>query len=92
MASLSKLKHSVGKGRTGTLIALFLVKFRGLTGLESIKRVRELRPGSIETLEQEQFIVRYYNSVCSDPSKREPEPTAKEDEIPLNRGFKWQLK
>lgn len=47
-----------GKGRTGTVLAAYLVS-GGLTADEAIKRVRELRPGSIQTLEQENSIRLY---------------------------------
>jgi atypical dual specificity phosphatase len=41
-----------GLGRTGTLLACYLVT-RGLTPVEAIARIRAVRPGSIETAEQE---------------------------------------
>ena len=44
-----------GKGRTGTVLAAYLVT-KGLTAEDAIGRVRELRPGSIETLEQENAV------------------------------------
>jgi len=44
-----------GKGRTGTVLAAFLVK-RGYNADDAIRRVRELRPGSIEKVEQENAI------------------------------------
>jgi atypical dual specificity phosphatase len=44
-----------GKGRTGTVLAAYLVT-RGLAADDAIRRVRELRPGSIENLEQENAI------------------------------------
>jgi atypical dual specificity phosphatase len=40
-----------GLGRTGTLLACYLVS-RGLTTVDAIARVRRLRPGSIETRQQ----------------------------------------
>lgn len=48
-----------GMGRTGTALALFLVKFRGFSPQEAIQIVRRIRPGSIETLEQEKLIDSY---------------------------------
>jgi atypical dual specificity phosphatase len=48
-----------GLGRTGTLLACYLVSSAGLTPDEAIARVRAARPGSIETEEQEQAIRRY---------------------------------
>jgi len=47
-----------GMGRTGTVLAAYLVG-EGWTWLDAIGRVRELRPGSIETREQEKVIQQY---------------------------------
>jgi atypical dual specificity phosphatase len=44
-----------GKGRTGSVLAAYLVA-KGATADEAIERVRALRPGSIQTLEQENAI------------------------------------
>jgi atypical dual specificity phosphatase len=41
-----------GLGRTGTLLACYLVR-RGLTADEAVAHVRRLRPGSVETAAQE---------------------------------------
>jgi atypical dual specificity phosphatase len=40
-----------GLGRTGTLLACYLVR-QGLTAAEAIARVRQVRPGSVETRAQ----------------------------------------
>jgi atypical dual specificity phosphatase len=45
-----------GKGRTGTVLAAYFVS-RGMPAHQALKQVRELRPGSIETPEQEQAVV-----------------------------------
>jgi len=45
-----------GQGRTGTVLAGFLVS-QGLSGKEAIAEIRRLRPGSIETDEQEQAVL-----------------------------------
>jgi atypical dual specificity phosphatase len=47
-----------GLGRTGTLLACYLVK-RGLGPEEAIARIRTLRPGSVETPQQEQAVKNY---------------------------------
>ena len=47
-----------GKGRTGTILAGHFV-CEGLTAMEAIRRVRELRPGSIETDEQERAVAEF---------------------------------
>ena len=44
-----------GLGRSGTLLAAYLVS-QGSSADEAIARVREVRPGSVETLEQEQAV------------------------------------
>jgi atypical dual specificity phosphatase len=44
-----------GKGRTGTMIACYLVH-RGMDPQEAIDRIRSLRPGSIETDAQEDAV------------------------------------
>ena len=45
-----------GRGRTGTMLACYFVKFENLTADEAIKKVRELRPGSVETKDQEDLV------------------------------------
>lgn len=46
---------TAGKGRTGTVLAAYFVA-TGLSVRSAIAKVRDLRPGSIETPEQEQAI------------------------------------
>ena len=46
-----------GLGRTGTILACYLVN-QGFTPEAAIKEVRANRPGSIETLEQEEALCR----------------------------------
>eukprot|EP01087_Luapelamoeba_hula_P012964 TRINITY_DN366_c2_g2_i1.p1 TRINITY_DN366_c2_g2~~TRINITY_DN366_c2_g2_i1.p1 ORF type:complete len:362 (-),score=65.78 TRINITY_DN366_c2_g2_i1:105-1190(-) len=53
-----------GKGRTGTMICCYMVYKQGVTAQESIQRVRELSPASIETRGQEEFIEEYYRLRC----------------------------
>ena len=47
-----------GIGRTGTVLACYLVH-RGEEATDAINRVRELRPGSIQTPEQQAAVHRY---------------------------------
>ena len=42
------------------MIACYLVRELGLTGREAVLEIRRLRPGSIETHEQEQMAETYY--------------------------------
>ncbi len=54
-----------GLGRTGTLLACYLVK-RGLGPSEAIAQVRAVRPGSVETPEQEAAIEAYARQLVAD--------------------------
>ena len=47
-----------GLGRTGTLLAAYLVS-QGVDSDAAIEQIRGIRPGSIETLEQEQAVHDY---------------------------------
>jgi atypical dual specificity phosphatase len=49
---------AAGIGRTGTLVACYLVS-TGATAADAIARVRQLRPGSLEVLEQEGAVAEY---------------------------------
>ena len=51
-----------GQGRTGTVLACYLVK-TGVSAPEAIKQVRARRPGAIETSGQEQLIRHYARRV-----------------------------
>jgi atypical dual specificity phosphatase len=46
---------TAGKGRTGTVLAAYLVT-TGLSAHAAIDRVRHLRPGSVETPDQEEAV------------------------------------
>lgn len=56
-----------GHGRTGTMLACYLVKKRNISGLEAIKEIRRLRKGSIETKEQEKAVIDFHKYIqnCS---------------------------
>jgi atypical dual specificity phosphatase len=47
-----------GLGRTGTVLAAYFVA-EGMSPREALEKVRNLRPGSIETVEQEQAVERF---------------------------------
>jgi atypical dual specificity phosphatase len=51
-----------GIGRTGTVLAAYLL-YHGLGAEDAIERVRELRPGSIQNLEQENAIREYERTI-----------------------------
>lgn len=50
----------LGLGRTGTMLACYLVKDKGLAPADAIAEIRRLRPGSIETYEQEKAVFQFY--------------------------------
>ncbi|MCF6147239.1 MAG: protein phosphatase [Candidatus Kuenenia sp.] len=47
-----------GIGRTGTMLACYLIN-KGFSAKDAIAEVRKKRPGSIETIEQEETIFEY---------------------------------
>lgn len=47
-----------GLGRTGTVLAAYFVT-RGMKPREAVEKVRHLRPGSVETAEQERAVERF---------------------------------
>jgi atypical dual specificity phosphatase len=49
---------AAGKGRTGTVLAAYFVA-GGLAARAAIDKVRQLRPGSVETADQEQAVEDY---------------------------------
>lgn len=49
-----------GIGRTGTMLAAYLIAYDNKTPEEAISFVREKRRGSIETREQEQVLAQFY--------------------------------
>ncbi|XP_072503460.1 dual specificity protein phosphatase 23 isoform X2 [Notamacropus eugenii] len=51
---------TLGYGRTGTMLACYLVKEKGLAGGEAVAEIRRLRPGSIETYDQEKAVFQFY--------------------------------
>ncbi|MBX7246398.1 MAG: dual specificity protein phosphatase family protein [Candidatus Sumerlaeaceae bacterium] len=58
-----------GMGRTGTMLAIYLVA-EGEEPNRAISIVRRKRPGSIETMEQEQFIIDFARDLESSRNKQ----------------------
>lgn len=54
---------TAGMGRTGTILAAYLVR-EGMGVDEALQRVRELRPGSVETDDQERILDVYAASLA----------------------------
>lgn len=49
---------AAGKGRTGSVLAAYFVT-QGMTAARAIDHVRQLRPGSVETREQEEAVEQF---------------------------------
>jgi atypical dual specificity phosphatase len=51
---------AAGRGRTGTILASYLLRENpSLTSYQAIKKIRQLRPGSIQSETQEQVVAMY---------------------------------
>ena len=51
---------AAGKGRTGTILAAYLIKKDGITPQEAVKKLRLMRPGSVQSERQSMAIEHYY--------------------------------
>lgn len=59
-ANRAVLVHcAAGKGRTGTILGAYLLKKENLSAKDAITRIRNLRPGSIQTDSQEKSIYEF---------------------------------
>ena len=54
---------SGGKGRTGTMLAAYLIKVQHLSAKEAIEQIRKVRPGSVESKKQELRLYEYKDYV-----------------------------
>ena len=54
---------AAGIGRTGTILACYLVKYHKLSANDAIEKVRKERPGSIQSESQELAISLYYKFI-----------------------------
>jgi atypical dual specificity phosphatase len=52
-----------GMGRTGTILACYLVKYQNMSADEATQKIREERPGSIQSYPQEELIFRFEKSL-----------------------------
>ena len=52
-----------GMGRTGTVLACYLVKYQNMSADEATQKVREERSGSIQSYPQEEVIFRFEKSL-----------------------------
>ena len=54
---------AAGMGRAGTILASYLVKYKKYSAKDAIKKIREERPGSIQSETQELAITFYQKHV-----------------------------
>jgi atypical dual specificity phosphatase len=54
-----------GKGRTGTMLACWLIANRGMKPDDAIILIKQKRPKSIETADQMKFVGKYYTTLLS---------------------------
>ena len=52
-----------GMGRTGVVLACYLVKYQNMSADEATQKIREERPGSIQSYPQEELIFRFEKSL-----------------------------
>ncbi len=57
---------AAGMGRAGTILACYLVKHKGHSAEEAVKKIRSERPGSIQSDIQERAITYYERHVSGD--------------------------
>lgn len=50
---------AAGKGRTGAVLAAYLVKKQSLTAEQAIEKLRSMRPGSVQSVSQETAVSMY---------------------------------
>ncbi|XP_071053772.1 dual specificity protein phosphatase 23-like isoform X1 [Onthophagus taurus] len=51
----------MGRGRTGVMAACYLVRFLDLAPERAITEIRLKRPGSVEVIEQERAVIKYFD-------------------------------
>lgn len=65
-SNLPVLVHcAAGKGRTGTILAAYLINKERLTPEAAVKKLRLMRPGSVQSERQELAINYYYKNLKS---------------------------
>ncbi len=62
-----------GYGRTGTILACYLVR-RGMPVSQALADVRRARPGSVEVKSQERAVMAYFRKLHAHPVLEEPSP------------------
>ncbi|XP_074643024.1 dual specificity protein phosphatase 23-like [Tubulanus polymorphus] len=77
---------AAGRGRTGTMIASYLIKEYGLPAEEAITKTRSLRPGSIETKDQEKLVHTYYDHIKTCSNSQNVESDSYSFDLSLHEG------
>ena len=54
-----------GLGRTGTILACYLIKYQKMSADKAIQKLRDERPGSIQSFPQEEIIFQFAKSLQS---------------------------
>ncbi|CAH0403068.1 unnamed protein product [Chilo suppressalis] len=75
-----------GRGRTGTMLACYLVYFQNMAPERAVLTVRVQRPGSCETYEQEKIVCHYHDCVRGTISK--PDYRLVEDKLYFDYSMK----
>ena len=52
-----------GLGRTGTILSCYLIKYKKMSADDAIQKVRDERPGSIQSFSQEEIIFQFAKSL-----------------------------
>ncbi|KAM3956813.1 dual specificity protein phosphatase 23 [Aphomia sociella] len=76
-----------GRGRTGTMLACYLVHFQNMAPERAVLTVRVQRPGSCETYEQEKIVCHYHDCVRGTISK--PDYRLVEDKLYFDCSMKY---
>jgi len=58
----------MGRGRTGTMLAAYLINYEGKSSREATKEIRLLRTGSVETRDQERSLDMWAEYLEKNPS------------------------
>ncbi|CAH1640594.1 unnamed protein product [Spodoptera littoralis] len=76
-----------GRGRTGTMLACYLVHFQDMAPERAVLTVRVKRPGSCETYEQEKAVCHYHD--CLRGTIEKPDYRLVEDKVYFDFSMKY---
>ncbi|CAB3229888.1 unnamed protein product [Arctia plantaginis] len=76
-----------GRGRTGTMLACYLVHFKNMAPERAVLTVRVQRPGSCETYEQEKAVCHYHD--CLRGTVEKPDYRLVEDKMYFDFSMKY---